>query len=72
MITAMPLVKPVTTDKGLLDDPTEAGEAMAMSMKPARTVQMVNPSTPCAGHVADQDTKRSRPPIWTRLPPRRR
>ena len=71
-MTAIPLVKPVTTGYGMnLIAPPNRARPSPMSRKPARTVQIVSPSTPYFATIPYTMTTNAPvgPPIWTRLPP---
>ena len=72
-MTAIPLVKPVTTGYGmnLIAAPKRARPRIMRRM-PARIVQIVRPSTPWRATIPDTITTNAPvgPPIWTRLPPR--
>ena len=63
-MTAMPLVKPVTTGYGMnLIAPPKRARPMAISRTPAMSVQIVRPSTPyfCDDAVDDDDEGARRP-----------
>ena len=72
-MTAIPLVKPVTTGYGmnLIAAPKRARPRIMRRM-PARIVQIVSPSTPWRATMPETITTNAPvgPPIWTRLPPR--
>ena len=72
MMRAMPLVKPMVTGYGmnLIAAPSRSSPN-ATRMKPAMSVAMTSPSTPCCCTIPDTITTNAPvgPPIWTREPP---
>ena len=72
MSTAMPLVKPTTTGRGMNRTAVPMPVAPSTTrMTPAIIVHMNRPSTPCAATMPATTTTNAPvgPPIWTREPP---
>ncbi len=72
MSTAMPLVNPMTTGRGMkrTTDPVPVTPRM-ISRTPAIIVHMNRPEIPCSATMPETTTTKAPvgPPIWTRDPP---